>query len=430
MKNWINKNEPAYKWELIEHSKHSGYDLYLIHFISQSWRDINEVEQVDWQHPLKIIVPNNREQDSALLMIEGGTLENENSNIARQNSIDWAIETQSVVVELSVVPNQPLRFKGETDERYQEKGRTEDQIIAYTWDKYFKTKDKSWPLQVPMTKAAIKAMDCVEEFSKANLDFIIDKFAVCGLSKRGWTSWLVAAYDKRVIAVVPMVIDLLNLRESFSHHFDVYGRWAGAIKDYEDIGIQNWVYTEEFSSLLDLIEPFHYRSLLTMPKYIVNSSGDEFFLPDSSKFYFEELLEPKYLRYVPNCPHNLFLADDAMQAAGAFYQMVVEKKALPQFSWVHKHPNQVELECIDEPIEINLWQAHNPETRDFRYLEVGAIWKKELISKTSNSKYLVDLKTPQKGWQAYFIELKYSSLQKQPLVFTTDVYIMSHEIGV
>ena len=430
MKNWINKNEPAYKWELTEHSKHSEYDLFLIHFTSQSWRDVNEVEQVDWQHPLKIIIPNNREQESALLMITGGVHDHGSNNKVRQNSIDWALDSQSVVVELSVVPNQPLRFKDETDERYKEKGRTEDQIVAYTWNKYLMTKDKSWPLQVPMTKAAIKAMDCVEEFSREKLDFVINKFAVCGLSKRGWTSWLVAAYDKRVIAVVPMVIDLLNLRESFSHHFDVYGRWAGAIKDYEDIGIQDWVYTEEFSSLLDLIEPFHYRSLLTMPKYIVNSSGDEFFLPDSSKFYFEELLEPKYLRYVPNCPHNLFLSEDAMQAAGAFYQMVVEKKALPQFSWVHKRPNQVELECIDEPIEVNLWEAHNTEARDFRYLKVGAIWKKELISKTSNNKYLVDLKTPQKGWQAYFIELKYSSLQKQPLVFTTDVYIMSHEMGV
>ena len=403
--------------------------MYLIHLTSQSWRSADEVEQVDWQHPLKIIIPKKKVCSSALLMIRGGALDDESSQIACQSSISWALESCSTVVELGIVPNQHLNFKDETDERYIEKGRKEDQIIAYTWDKYFKTKDRNWPLQVPMTKAAIKAMDCVEEFSKDKLSFSINKFAVCGLSKRGWTSWLVAAYDKRVIAVMPMVIDLLNLRESFSHHFDVYGKWATAINDYEDIGIQNWVYTEEFSDLLDLIEPFHYRSLLTMPKYIVNSSGDEFFLPDSSKFYFEELPEPKYLRYVPNCSHNLFLSEDALQAAGAFYQVMAEKRALPKFSWVHKHPNQVELECEDEPIEVNLWRAHNTEARDFRYLEVGAIWKKEPISKTESNQYVVELEVPQKGWQAYFVELKYPSLQKQPLIFTTEVYVMSSELG-
>ena len=41
-----------------------------------------------------------------------------------------------------------------------------------------------------------------------------------------------------------------------------------------------------------------------MPKFIVNATGDQFFLPDSSQFYFDELPGPKYLRYMPNYDHS------------------------------------------------------------------------------------------------------------------------------
>ena len=43
----------------------------------------------------------------------------------------------------------------------------------------------------------------------------VDKFVVSGGSKRGWTTWTTAAVDRRVVAIMPAVIDLLNLEKSF-----------------------------------------------------------------------------------------------------------------------------------------------------------------------------------------------------------------------
>jgi len=37
----------------------------------------------------------------------------------------------------------------------------------------------------------------------------------------------------------------------------------------------------------------------------MNSTGDQFFLPDNSQFYFQDLPGEKYLRYVPNTDHSM-----------------------------------------------------------------------------------------------------------------------------
>jgi hypothetical protein len=56
-----------------------------------------------------------------------------------------------------------------------------------------------------MTKAAVKAMDAVTEFTTPK-GGKITRYMVAGASKRGWTTWTTAAVDKRVFAAVPIVM--------------------------------------------------------------------------------------------------------------------------------------------------------------------------------------------------------------------------------
>ncbi len=133
-----------------------------------------------------------------------------------------ALATKSVVAELKMVPNQPLVFHGDGVPR------KEDDLIAYTWDQFLKTGDERWPARLPMVKSVVRAMDTVEALFNADDDEThrVSEFVVAGGSKRGWTTWMTAAVDKRVVAMMPIVIDVLNVDVSMRHHYSAYGFWC------------------------------------------------------------------------------------------------------------------------------------------------------------------------------------------------------------
>ena len=64
-----------------------------------------------------------------------------------------------------------------------------------------------------------------------------------------------------------------------------------------------------------------------MPKFIMNASGDQFFLPDSSQFYFDDLTGDKYLRYVPNADHWLDDTDARRELVGVLSDCAAQQAA-------------------------------------------------------------------------------------------------------
>lgn len=86
--------------------------------------------------------------------------------------------------------------------------------------------DAIWLARLPMTKAVIRTMDVITAFTTDQLPLPVDRFMLAGGSKRGWTTWTTAAMDDRVIAIAPLVIDMINIIPSFEHHWQVYGEWT------------------------------------------------------------------------------------------------------------------------------------------------------------------------------------------------------------
>lgn len=231
--------DPAYRYSLLSTVEGEGYRSYILEMVSQRWLTEAEVNLPLWEHYMVVTVPDAVESNIGFLYITGGSKNNDAPQAAEAADIRRALRTNTVVTSLYMVPNQPLVF---TDDGV---SRSEDSIIAYTWDKYFRTADDKWPLRLPMTKAAVRAMDTVTDLVAApeRGGLVVDEFVVAGGSKRGWTTWTTAIVDKRVVAIMPVVIDMLNLGESFKHHFSVYGAYSLAVFDYVSNRAVNWIGT-------------------------------------------------------------------------------------------------------------------------------------------------------------------------------------------
>lgn len=413
--------DPSFSWKVLRALPAEGVTATLLQMTSQRWLTEQEVERPLWTHWITVVRPEQVKHDLAMLYITGGSLERQPPSRPPAWLVELARDTGTVVAELRLVPNQPIVFTADPAR----KARTEDDFIAYTWDKFLRTGDEKWPARLPMTKSAVRAMDAVTAFaaSPEGGSAKVARFVVSGASKRGWTTWTTAAVDRRVIAIVPAVIDLLNVEPSFVHHWRAYGAWSEAVKDYYEQGIMDWMGTEQFRALMRIEEPYEYRDRLTLPKFILNASGDQFFLPDSSHFYFDKLRGEKHLRYVPNADHSLD-DTDAIESVHAFYASVVTNTRRPEIRWTFERDGSIKATATERPDSVRLWQAVNPRARNFRLDVLGPAYKSRPLTPSGPNTWTARVEPPASGWTAFFIEMRFPSGGKYPFTTTTAVRVL------
>ena len=413
--------DASFSWKVLKPVPAEGVAATVLEVTSQKWLTEAEVERPLWTHWLTVVRPPKVTSDVALLFISSGSLERQPPSTPPAWLVAAARDTRTITAELRLVPNQPVIFKGDPAR----KPRSEDDFIAYTWDKYLRTGDEKWPARLPMTKSAVRAMDALTQFA-ATPDgggHKLARFVVSGASKRGWTTWTTAAVDDRVIAIAPAVIDMLNLEPSFVHHYRAYGTWSDAVKDYTQQGIMDWMGTPQFKALMRIEEPFEYRDRLTMPKLILNASGDQFFLPDSSQFYFDDLKGEKHLRYVPNTSHALDKSD-ALQTLHAFYASVVAGAPRPQVKWTYEKDGTIKVTSKELPSDVQLWQATNPAARNFRLDAIGPAYKNTRLAASGPNTWVARVPAPPAGWTAFFVEMTFPGTGAYPLKVTTGVRVL------
>ena len=77
-------------------------------------------------------------------------------------------------------------------------------------------------------------MDAMTEFVKQKFPdegYNLDYYSVAGASKRGWTTWDVAAVDPtRVRAAIPIVLDAINFVAVEHHQYQSYNGWSWALQ--------------------------------------------------------------------------------------------------------------------------------------------------------------------------------------------------------
>jgi len=350
------------------------------------------------------------------------------------------IDTHMVVSHLQQIPNEPIVFADG-------KRRTEDSIIAYTWSHFFNdTSSPNWLLRLPMTKAAVRAMDTIQEFT-APFQHVppVKNFIIAGASKRGWATWTTAVVDPRVIGIVPMVIPILNIVPNMNHQWQAYGNWSFALQDYLEMGVMAYLNRPEFLALAAVVDPWSYVSRLTMPKYIICSTGDEFFMPDSPSFFVEGLQGETHLRMLPDAEHSMIGHEvDVALSISTWVHMVVTNQKRPEFTYKLEKSNTSKARIIvntqDKPTKVRMSYAHtlSAERRDFRLVICGdvspeciqpVIWWDKDLQDQGNGVYIAEMDKPAKGWTGFFVQLEWRYswdplAEEQAFKATTEVNIV------
>ncbi|HRD67056.1 MAG TPA: PhoPQ-activated protein PqaA family protein [Candidatus Competibacter sp.] len=420
---YVAKPDSNYTYRNYLTKKEAGYTAYFLEMTSQQWRSAAEVDRPLWKHEIAIVIPQLSldSSDTAILLITGGdNIGDPLDDLGDADPIAGAaaVAAGTVLAVVRQIPNQPLYFADDP-----EHGRQEDEILGYSLDKALDTGDPEWAVHLAMTKAAVRAMDTVQAFA-AEKGRTIKNFLLIGGSKRGWTTWLAAAVDKRVKAIVPASIDMLNLGQQFIHHWEAYGFFAPALRDYVEFDLPCRLQTSQGQELLQIVDPYAYRDRYTMPKLILNATGDQFFVTDSSRFYYGDLLGPKWMRYTPNTDHAQ--NDDALLKSLSWIDDILDNKTSPQITWTLEDDGTLKVTPTAQPKTVRLWQATNPNARDFRLEAIGPVWTSQVLTAAADGSYIGGVQQPAKGWTAFFIEVTFptAGVIEPDQVYSTGVQII------
>ncbi len=195
LQDYVKRPDTSYAWHVRQRGKQGGGDYAELILTSQTWHDIV------WKHQLFIYRPAKvKDSKHALLLIDGSSWSDALENQPKDSKPAPLPEKVLLITMLADMMQTPIAVVRQVPEQPIFDGRKEDQIIALTFSKYFETGDVDWPLLLPMVKAAVRAMDATQEFTRQEWQMDIEHFLVTGASKRGWTTWLTAATDSRVDA--------------------------------------------------------------------------------------------------------------------------------------------------------------------------------------------------------------------------------------
>jgi PhoPQ-activated pathogenicity-related protein len=257
-----------------------------------------------------------------------------------------------------------------------------------------------------MVKSAVKAMDAVQAWAAREGKPAVSRFVVTGASKRGWTTWLTGAHDRRVIAIAPMVIDTLNMKAQKAHSLEVWGKFSEQIDDYTSRGLTDKFDAPVGDRLWKMVDPYTYRDRLTLPKLLINGTNDRYWTLDALNIYWNDLKGPKSVVYLPNAGHNLAVNRDyALNGIGAFFRHNVSKRPWPELSWEHGDGDngslRLTVKSSPEPKSAKLWVATS-ETRDFR----ESTWESTPMV-LNGSVARGETRPPGKGYIALFGDVRY-----------------------
>jgi len=370
---YVNKDDGFYAWEFVRTFEESGLVIHELNVTSQKWMSEAEVSRAIWQHQVFIYIPKlaniefrKGDIEGAIVYLGGGF--NHKSYGVDDLLVTGSNLTQQIVIEIKQIPNQRMTITGDGDTQYEE-----DYLISLTFEKFLDTGNEEWPVHLPMVKSVVKGIDAAFEYLDDIGYSALNKVSLIGDSKRGWTAWLAGAVDDRVVAILPAVIDVLDIAESLEQQWESVGYYSPILATYFEKNLPCRFKTPEGKSLLEFVDPIYYQDRLKgKKKYLLNGSGDHFFSNTNATHYWDKVSEPKHLRYVPNSGHGATeesVATYFIWAADALHDGLELPE--PEIRWqADRDKNQLIVTSTQLPLLVKYWSAESA-VRDFRTDVVG-----------------------------------------------------------
>jgi PhoPQ-activated pathogenicity-related protein len=370
-------------------------------FQSQEWRGIS------WTHELLIKNPAIlSRRDVVLVLLTGGEGGSDQQRSAEK--LADALGVRAVV--LTRVPNQPLYD-----------GKKEDVLLSFSLDQYRLSGDASWPLLFPMVSSVVKGIDTLEQvLGEQRL-----KVVLIGASKRGWTTYLTAAVDSRIAAMVPTVFEMVSMQAQIALMRERYGRDSEKIRPYTALGLTDSLREPRVAQLISWIDPIEYFPRYTMPKLVLLGANDPYWVVDSVRRYWDALPEPKMLRILPNVGHGVLGEAAAGEAIVSFVRTVVDGQPIPQVAW--RYSSSANGRAVvsgqgREPLSrCSLWRATS-STPDFREARFSPL---ECRVVDGGKRFTGSIEAAPHEYTAVFGDLEISTSRGGKIVVSTESQVYS-----
>ncbi len=250
-----------------------------------------------WRHRAVLVGESRLPSETGLLYLTGGD--------PHPGDIEWAeaVSARSglPVVACFDVPNQPIF------------GLVEDELIAFTFQRFLETGDPRWPLLHPMVEGALEVARVAGEM------WGLSSWIPIGASKRGWTAWLTAIeLAERAKGAVPMAFDHLVMDRQLARQVSLWGSPSPMYEPYSELGLTESTHTPEGQALLGLVDPYRRLDRLCCPVHLVSGANDPYWLVDASEEYWSEIPVPSSALFLANTAHVLPSSPSAVGSIARF----------------------------------------------------------------------------------------------------------------
>ena len=127
---------------------------------------------------------------------------------------------------------------------------------------------------------------------------------------------------------------------------------------------------------------------------------------------------------MPNASHSLDKSD-ALETVQAFYASVVKGTPRPEFTWTFEKDGAIKVVSKERPEAVTLWQATNPDARNFRLDVIGPAYQSTVLTPSGPNTWVARVQGAGEGMDGVLRRADLPDRRaKYPLKFTTAVRVL------